>query len=59
MVALVAAIVAIASVPFVPTGVPVLLAAGVAVVAGFAGPRGFGSRKAVPDDDASAVEVRA
>lgn len=59
VVALVAAIVAIASVPFVPTGVPVLLAAGVAVVAGFADPRGFGSRKAAPDDNASAVEVRA
>jgi predicted branched-subunit amino acid permease len=59
VVALVAAIVAIASVPFVPTGVPVLWAGGVAVVAGFAGPRGFGSRKAAPDDNASAVEVRA
>jgi predicted branched-subunit amino acid permease len=36
VVALVAAVVAIASVPFVPTGVPVLLAAAVAAAAGFA-----------------------
>lgn len=59
VVALVAAIVAIASVPFVPTGVPVLLAAGVAVLAGFAGSAGFGSRNSSSDDDSSAVEARA
>jgi branched chain amino acid efflux pump len=57
VVALVAAVVAISSAPFVPTGVPVLLAAGVAVVAGLAGPTRFGSRNALPDDDSSAVEV--
>ncbi len=54
VVALVAAMVAIASVPFVPTGVPVLLAAGVAVIAG------LGPRKAASDDEAAAaVEVGA
>ncbi|MGH8889903.1 MAG: AzlC family ABC transporter permease [Acidothermaceae bacterium] len=39
VVAVVAAVVALASVPFVPTGVPVLLAAAVAVVAGSGGLR--------------------
>jgi len=52
VVALVAAVAAIASVPFVPNGVPVLLAAGVAVLAGF-GPR----RSASSSEASSSVEV--
>jgi hypothetical protein len=52
VVALVAAVVAIASVPFVPNGVPVLLAAGVAVVAGIGRRRGASS-----SETSSSVEV--
>lgn len=59
VVALIAAVVAIASVPFVPTGVPVLLAAGVAVVAGFGGSTRSRVRKASSEDESSAVEARA
>jgi len=44
IVALSAAAVALISVPFVPTGVPVLFAAGVAVVAGVRPSRGAGGR---------------
>jgi hypothetical protein len=43
-VALIAAAVALISVPFVPTGVPVLFAAGVAVVAGVRSSRDEGGR---------------
>jgi predicted branched-subunit amino acid permease len=50
VVAVAAAAVALASVPFVPTGVPVLLAAAVAVVFGFAPVRGE------PDDEPLAPE---
>jgi predicted branched-subunit amino acid permease len=52
VVAVVAAVVAIASVPYVPNGVPVLLAAGVAVLAGF-GRR----RDASSSEESSSVEV--
>jgi len=50
IVAAVAAVVALASVPLVPTGVPVLLAAAVAVVFG------FGSTRREPDDEPLAPE---
>ena len=50
IVAAVAAVVALASVPLVPTGVPVLLAAAVAVVFG------FGSARREPDDETLAPE---
>jgi predicted branched-subunit amino acid permease len=52
VVAVVAAVVAIASVPYVPNGVPVLLAAGVAVLAGVGCRRG-----ASPSDASSSVEM--
>ena len=50
IVAAVAAVVALTSVPLVPTGVPVLLAAAVAVVFG------FGSTRREPDDEPLAPE---
>jgi predicted branched-subunit amino acid permease len=51
VVALVAAVVAVAAVPFVPAGVPVLLAAAVAVAAG------LGRKEAKPDDDGQATDA--